>query len=137
MRQLSSFIASSRAWARARSICTHGTSIIAPAVARTSVVRHHVGDLVPEPVREAADGGEPDALVVELGRDQLPPGVDVADDVALRDAHVVVVRGGGRVRRPTVTIGVHLNPADAVGTTMIEMPLCFGASGSVRHASQT
>ena len=38
---------------------------------------------------------------------------------------------------PTVTIGVTLNPGDDVGTRIIEMPLCFGASGSVRHASQT
>ena len=37
---------------------------------------------------------------------------------------------------PTVTIGVHENPGAAVGTRMIEIPLCFGASGSVRQASQ-
>ena len=34
---------------------------------------------------------------------------------------------------PTVTIGVHENPGDEVGTRKIEMPLCLGASGSVRH----
>ena len=37
---------------------------------------------------------------------------------------------------PTVTIGVQENPGVDVGTMMIEMPLCFGASGSVRQASQ-
>ena len=56
-----------------------------------------LGDLVPETVREAAHGGEPDALVVELRGDELPAGVDVADDVSLRHAHIVVVRGGRRV----------------------------------------
>ena len=37
---------------------------------------------------------------------------------------------------PTVTIGVQENPGDDVGTIRIEIPLCFGASGSVRTASQ-
>ena len=37
---------------------------------------------------------------------------------------------------PTVTIGVQRKPAASVGTISIEMPRCFGASGSVRQASQ-
>ena len=37
---------------------------------------------------------------------------------------------------PTVTMGVHENPGVDVGTMMMEIPLCLGASGSVRAASQ-
>ena len=37
---------------------------------------------------------------------------------------------------PTVTMGVQEKPLVEVGTMMIEMPLCLGASGSVRQASQ-
>jgi hypothetical protein len=34
-------------------------------------------------------------------------------------------------------IGVHEYPGSVVSTMRIEMPLCNGASGSVRQASQT
>jgi hypothetical protein len=37
---------------------------------------------------------------------------------------------------PTVWIGVTEKPGASVGTRIIEMPLCLGASGSVRAASQ-
>ena len=36
-----------------------------------------------------------------------------------------------------VIVGVHENPGSLVSTMRIEMPLCFGASGSVRQASHT
>ena len=42
------------------------------------------------------------------------------------------------VRAPaTVTIGLHENPGESVDMARIEMPLCLGASGLVRTASQT
>jgi hypothetical protein len=34
-------------------------------------------------------------------------------------------------------IGVQENPGSVVSTMRMEMPLCLGASGAVRHASQT
>jgi hypothetical protein len=37
---------------------------------------------------------------------------------------------------PTVWIGDHDKPGSPVSTIRIEIPLCFGASGSVRQASQ-
>ncbi len=38
---------------------------------------------------------------------------------------------------PMFLMGATRKPGVSVGTMMIEMPLCFGASGSVRTASQT
>ncbi len=37
----------------------------------------------------------------------------------------------------TVRTGVQEKPSAAVGTMMIDSPLCLGAAGSVRHASHT
>ncbi len=37
---------------------------------------------------------------------------------------------------PTVRIGVQEKPGASVGTRMIDMPRCLGASASVRQASQ-
>ena len=38
---------------------------------------------------------------------------------------------------PSRVIGTTRIPGVSMGTTNIEMPLCFGASGSVRVASHT
>jgi len=41
----------------------------------------------------------------------------------------VVVVGGSGGHASTVTIGVHENPGDDVGTMMMEIPLCLGRRG--------
>jgi hypothetical protein len=38
---------------------------------------------------------------------------------------------------PSTWIGAHEKPGSFVSTISIEMPLCFGAAGSVRQASHT
>ena len=81
-------------------------------------------------------GRERHALVVELVGDQVPALVHVRHDRVVADAHVVVEGVGTCPRSPCVGIFEYENPGSDVGTRKMVMPACFGASGSVRAASQ-
>ena len=85
---------------------------------------------------EQAGRAQRHPLVVELADDEVPAVVLAADEVVGRHPHVVVVDGVDVVARQQVS-GSMVMPGVFLRSTMsIEMPLCLGASGSVRTASQ-